>query len=354
MKLGGELYKAGLEGDCMDKADIQRPHMFTVAIPAYNVEAYLVECLESVRVQTLQDFDILIVDDGSTDKTSELCDAYSAMMPECKVYHKKNEGPLLARCDLIKLAAGQYVYFLDADDMLHPRALECMSDAIQQFRPDILNTGYSEQEDYGHPRQIPGLVSGLMQGSKYAVVKEAACRGSVNAMCSKVFRREILDSVIDYREYAGLKYGEDLLQILPVIDRAHSMYYSPEPLYFYRQRADASTARYSTEQLRDIEKVLPVLMEYGRRWDMEELAYKGALFQYIGLLRMLEQDRNIAFSQKGKQYDVIRKSLREFIKNHDDVLPLRFDHRWLINQVIAGKYGRVNAMLALERIMYAG
>ena len=101
---------------------------FSVLIPIYNTEKYLEECLQSVLNQTYQDFEIIIVDDGSTDSSGALCDDYQKDYPEkIKVIHNKNQGQLASRCIASQQAKGQYCIFMDADDLLIDIALETIN-----------------------------------------------------------------------------------------------------------------------------------------------------------------------------------------------------------------------------------
>jgi len=101
---------------------------FSVIIPVYNVRDYLDECIQSVLHQTFQNYEIIIVDDGSTDGSEYICDKYKG--ENVKVFHKKNEGPLLARIDAIKLAKGEFCIFLDSDDTLELNCLETLNSLL--------------------------------------------------------------------------------------------------------------------------------------------------------------------------------------------------------------------------------
>ena len=104
--------------------------LFSIIVPAYNAERYLPECLASVDAQTFRDYEVIIVDDGSTDETSCIADTYAQSKCNVTVLHRENEGPLLARRAGLKISRGQYAVFVDSDDGLHPEALQCIYDAI--------------------------------------------------------------------------------------------------------------------------------------------------------------------------------------------------------------------------------
>lgn len=98
----------------------------SVVIPVYNVEAYLCECVDSVLAQTMQDFEIILVDDGATDSSGAICDRYDHQDPRVRVIHQPNGGLSAARNTGLDAAVGEYVYFLDSDDYIAPNSLELL------------------------------------------------------------------------------------------------------------------------------------------------------------------------------------------------------------------------------------
>lgn len=103
----------------------------SVIIPVYNVEKYLKECLDSVISQNSKDIEIILIDDGSFDNSFRICDEYANKYDIIKVVHKKNEGVSIARNTGIKMAQGDYILFLDSDDMLAPKILEKIEKDIE-------------------------------------------------------------------------------------------------------------------------------------------------------------------------------------------------------------------------------
>lgn len=117
--------------------------MISVIIPVFNVELFLQSCLESVKAQTLKDFEAILVDDGSSDSSGAICDAYARADNRFRVVHQPNQGVSAARNRGLDLAKGDYVYFVDADDEMRPEALEHLYHAITQGEYDIAASGYS-------------------------------------------------------------------------------------------------------------------------------------------------------------------------------------------------------------------
>lgn len=112
--------------------------LISVIIPVYNAEQYLAQCIDSVLQQTYPHFEICLIDDGSTDKSAEICDAYANRYPQIRAFHKPNGGASSARNVGIKETAGRYIFFLDSDDWLEPDALEKMIFTAAQENADLV------------------------------------------------------------------------------------------------------------------------------------------------------------------------------------------------------------------------
>ena len=116
--------------------------LISVIIPVFNCEAYLRSCLESVLSQTLDDFETIVIDDGSTDGSPATCDEYAFRDSRIRVVHQDNRGVSEARNTGLKLAIGEYIFFMDGDDMIMPETLECLFSAAASGNYDIAASGY--------------------------------------------------------------------------------------------------------------------------------------------------------------------------------------------------------------------
>ena len=112
--------------------------MVSVIIPVYNVEKYLAECVDSVLGQSDTDYEIILVDDGSTDSSGVICDAYAQKDARIRVIHQSNGGLSAARNTGLKAARGEYVYFLDSDDYIEPHALARLVAKAEQEQADVV------------------------------------------------------------------------------------------------------------------------------------------------------------------------------------------------------------------------
>lgn len=265
--------------------------LFSIIIPAYNAEKYLPECLESVDAQTFRDYEVVIVDDGSTDETAYIADTYAESKKNVSVIHQENKGLLLARRAGVKKVQGQYVVFLDADDCLHPNTLQRVAETISDTDADIVSFRFCRNQSFSRSDTPSPLPAGLYSDEKFAEVRKHLCSGRFNNMWDKAIKLNLFDGSKDYTIYSGLMHGEDLLQLLPVFDKARSLCSLDDVLYFYRPNDTASTSTYKPSQLSDIRIVNRALLKYARKWGESyyQNACAGEALQYINLFKIAMQ-----------------------------------------------------------------
>ena len=114
----------------------------SIIMPVYNVEQYVGKAIESILNQTFTDYELLIVDDGTKDKSGEICDEYAAKDARIQVIHKENGGAPSARNTAIDIARGTYVYFMDSDDWAEKTMLQDMYDMAEQHNAQLVVCGY--------------------------------------------------------------------------------------------------------------------------------------------------------------------------------------------------------------------
>lgn len=289
--------------------------LFSIIVPAYNAEKYLSDCLSSVDAQSFKDYEVVIVDDGSTDGTARIADTYAQLKKNVTVLHRDNEGPLLARRAGLESARGRYALFVDSDDCLRPEALQSIHDAIMETGVDIVSFRYCRSQDFSCSNTPSPLPAGLYSGGKIIEARKHLCEGRFNEMWGKAIRVNLFDSSADYTKYGMLKHGEDLLQLLPVFDKARSLCSLNDVLYFYRPNDAASTSAYKPSQLSDIRVVSRALLDYAGKWGdtCYRSACSGEALQYIYLLEIAMQ---------GSKY-------REFIRIFMNVREVALDEKCL-------------------------
>ncbi|MDG4821495.1 glycosyltransferase [Asanoa sp. WMMD1127] len=219
--------------------------MLTVVVPVHNVARWLDICLESLAAQTHRDLDVVLVDDGSTDGSGALADAWAARDPRFRVVHQANAGLGAARNAGAALATGDYLAFVDADDVLPPYAFEVLVNALEQTGSDFASGNVALLTD-GELSPSP-LHRGTHRQTRLSVdPREHRYLVYDRLACNKVWRRSFWG---DTRFPEGVLY-EDIPVTVPLYGRARRVDVIDLPVYYWRQRpaGDASISQRMAEQ----------------------------------------------------------------------------------------------------------
>ena len=204
----------------------------SVIIPVYNVEEYLQECINSIINQTYKNLEIIIVNDGSTDNSLNICNEYQKIDERIKVFTQKNGGLSAARNTGIINATGDYILFVDSDDWLELSAVEIMTNLLKEKMADIVITGFN---NYSKKKKTPKFYE---ESEKYKVFASVLYNRGINhSACAKLYKKKLWD-VFKFPEG---KYYEDYYVIYDVIDRAESVWVYPIGTYNYRYRETSIT-----------------------------------------------------------------------------------------------------------------
>ncbi|MBQ9686737.1 MAG: glycosyltransferase family 2 protein [Oscillospiraceae bacterium] len=207
---------------------------FSILVPVYNVAPYLRQCVDSVLGQSDPRFELLLVDDGSTDESGAICDEYAARDKRVRVFHKANGGLMSARRCAIERAGGDYCVFLDSDDYLELNTLETLRTAIDVSGADCVIYGFRWLKPSATEtvRCDAALCSRLIT-DKRAVLNTLLNDDSYNSLCRKCVRRSCFDGR-DFSPFFHIKRGEDRIQSTEILENAQSFYFLPDTLYNYR------------------------------------------------------------------------------------------------------------------------
>ena len=177
----------------------------SVIVAVYNTSAYLRQCLDSIEAQTFRDMECVIVDDGSTDGSGEICDEYAARNPHFMVLHQPNAGVAAARQAGLDMARGEYVIVCDGDDWVEPEMYETLYEAAFSSGVDIAICGFWRNYRSGASMKV---VFG--KGNRARRDREGFMREHVGMMWNKLVRRSLFyDNGLHYEP--GIDMGEDLL-----------------------------------------------------------------------------------------------------------------------------------------------
>lgn len=201
----------------------------SVIVPVYKAEKYVGECIESILSQTYTDFELLLVDDGSPDKSGEICDYYAGKDPRIIVYHKENGGVSSARNYGIEHAVGEWICFVDSDDTILPTYLENFE--LDKVEADLYMQGYV--------RTQKGKVIDRHNFANYkgkgilSILAYSEENNIINSPCFKLFKRSIITNN-DIRFDTNTSYGEDHLFSLAYVFFISCAHYSMGEGYRYR------------------------------------------------------------------------------------------------------------------------
>ena len=271
--------------------------MISVIIPVYNVSKYLSRCINSVRTQAHVK-EILLIDDGSTDDSGILCDAYAAMEPLVKVLHKENGGLSSARNAGLDLAQGEYVAFVDSDDFLEPGAYEKLLSCAQRHEADLVCAGRSDLIG-GIGDKALGLcpeTEETITGPEF-VARMFTWQGVDSAAWDKLYKRSL---------FHGLRYPEGkICEDVPVTYRAalkaNKVALLPEPVYVYYHRPGSITtapvsqksfhfAAHTQAICQDIKARCPEILPQARYLRVWSLAHPMMLCQESGQVHAFRQE----------------------------------------------------------------
>lgn len=204
--------------------------LISIIVPVYNAERYLIQCIDSILAQTFSNFELILIDDGSLDKSTIICDNYSKKDPRIKVLHQMNQGVTEARKLGINKAVANWITFVDADDKLYPHALE----TLWQYHNDaeIINASFYESNNKTWIHKKQGLmtknefIESLLYSSTYGVVY------------ASLYKKDLFqDKRFDFGK--DIKIGEDILMKIEVSQSANKILNTPDIVYWYRENQNS-------------------------------------------------------------------------------------------------------------------
>lgn len=198
--------------------------LISVIVPVYNGEPYLKNCIETIEAQTYRPLEVIIVNDGSTDKTAEVCAGLAKEYPNLRYITTDDLGVSVSRNNGIAQAKGEYLTFVDADDRIHPQLLEHLYDAIVQTDSDIAGCGFGIWRNDQEWEILSKSVAATPEAGKRYHTAADYIAGELlqgNSRCwSKLYRRKTLDAMKQHTGTwftEGLTIGEDMLFLMHLL-----------------------------------------------------------------------------------------------------------------------------------------
>lgn len=226
---------------------MERNSLISVIVPIYNVEMYLNNCIESIVNQKYNNLEIILVDDGSTDKSFNLCDIWASKDSRIKVIHKKNGGLSDARNAGLKIAQGEFIAFVDSDDWIDDIFLQKLYLAILQSNADIAECSVKFVDEDGKPIKERNVKNGYtILNKKEALQALILENGVYQTVWNKLYRRSVIKDIF----FEVGRCNEDEFWTYKVIDNAEFMILVNNSMYNYRQRQSSIMGRgYSIKRL---------------------------------------------------------------------------------------------------------
>ena len=225
--------------------------MYSIIIPVYNTSKYLRQCLDLVLCQKVEDYEVILVNDGSTDNSLEICQEYARKDSRFFIIDQINKGRFFARRIGIQKAKGQYLLFIDSDDFWESNTLEVLDNTIRYYNfSDIIVFNFNRVDESG--RFIAKLTRDLPyekifnRDEYYKNIYELLVTSDhLNSLCSMVVKHEIVDMNGNDDDYGKVLLGEDLLQSLQFILKSKNILFIDSYIYNYRNNPKSITNNFT-------------------------------------------------------------------------------------------------------------
>ena len=258
---------------------------YSIIIPIYNVESFIEKCIESVISQSFQDYEIVLVNDGSTDRSFEICKRIADSYNRIRLINKVNGGVSSARNLGIDVAVGKYIIFLDGDDYWdNNSALEAINNIADEKNPDIIAWGFrylyknNKKDIFTNPYVFPyDDLYGNESNYLYRLIRS---RCYTMAVWDKAIKRELILKNKLY--FKPLKRLEDMEWLVRVTMCANSFSWCNNPFHVYRLRADSITHKFSFEVLEDAKSAFDI--SYYLILKIDDYKLKNCLLTYIAMM----------------------------------------------------------------------
>ncbi|SHL19712.1 Glycosyltransferase involved in cell wall bisynthesis [Anaerocolumna jejuensis DSM 15929] len=216
-------------------------NLLSVIITAYNCENTLIKCLDSIILQTLKEIEIVIIDDGSIDNTSKICDSYATKDKRILVYHQQNMGLPLAREKGVRLASGKYLSFVDCDDWCEERMFELMTCYAEREKADaVFCTAFQHKANGISKINNFNMKKGLYKKDSIYDCYYLRLFGKLHSdpfkiagyLWGAIFKKELFDQVAFYRD---IYLHEDEVTMLQILQYVNSIFIIEDALYHYNR-----------------------------------------------------------------------------------------------------------------------
>lgn len=262
----------------------------SIIVPVYNVEDYLPRCLNSILKQTIQEIEIILINDGSTDSSGDICDQFALKDSRITVIHQKNGGLPAARNEGIAHASGDYIGFIDSDDYIEADMYEKLYRACTQNNAKISMCGRHDVAPDGRKKATFTLKEPQIWSSKEAIRRILLWENIDSSACDKLFARAFFS---EFRFPLG-KYHDDIFFVPPVVHAAGKIVHIGEPKYNYYYRENSiSKEPFSVRKWDLLEAVKSVETLILKEYPELQKEYDSFYYHNLLYLNSLLQAKNI-------------------------------------------------------------
>lgn len=282
----------------------------SIIVPVYQVEKYIRQCVDSILAQTFTDFELILVDDGSRDKSGKICDEYAGMDERVKVIHKENGGLSDARNKGMDRASGNYFMFVDSDDYIAPTMIECLYESIVNENADIAVCNYLYYFENDRSKNFAtNIKSEVLSGAEiFYKRKNERNYGIWTVAWNKLYKSEVFGNI----RFRFGKYHEDEFWANDIYQMDIKVVTIPECLYYYRQRDNSIMGKKSIKRNLDILEAFQERINiYLKEEKNAEQAYKVLIYS---LEYLAESKRLISNKDDKNKYIQAEKNIKGIIK----------------------------------------
>lgn len=257
--------------------------IITVIVPVFNVEKYLCRCIDSIISQSYKNLEIILVDDGSTDDSGNICDEYASKDERIKVLHQKNQGLSEARNNGLEISEGEYIFFCDSDDYIEKDTLENMLGKLKHDNADIVACGIKYIGDDNGNIECINIVTDLCSGiwsGKQSVVQMMRKANVCSVAWNKLYKRSLFEGI----KFPKGHLHEDEATIYKILYKAGIVSYTPAKYYCYMQRSKSIMGEKITGRSSDY----IIAMEDRIKFFEDVSEYELAEYSWIKLLEWIK------------------------------------------------------------------
>lgn len=281
--------------------------MVSIIIPVYNDEKYLAQCLDSIIQQTYLNIEVIVINDGSTDKSKEIIMEYQEWYPNLIYLEQENQGLSVARNIALKHAKGEYVFYIDSDDYLEKHTINRLYNKIIESNSDLVICGHREVYDesmVGKDIEVKLKMDEMMIYSGEEVADMVLNCSFLGVVWNKMYKREHL--IKHNLHFEEGRYTQDWYPIFVQIHKAIKITFINDPLYNYRIRANSTTNKKTTKNIDDYVYAANNIIKYAT----ENLLNKNSInkFRAITLDQTIGRYTRLYPINPSKGYELFKES----------------------------------------------